>query len=205
MAVDFSVTQYVEEWSTSLFAHCEMAPWHIIQTAEDLISKAIARLEPDYLIDNEFAIHPSATIESGVILKGPGIVGPRCFVASGSYLRGGVFLSENCIVGPGSELKTSFMFSSSKIAHLNFVGDSVIGSGVNIEAGAIIANYRNELDDHTIRILFQGESINTGVSKFGSLIGDKARIGANAVVAPGALIAPGGKVGRLQLLDQYPY
>lgn len=115
------------------------------------------------------------------------------------------YLGEDCIVGPGSELKTSFMFPRSKIAHLNFVGDSLIGSGVNIEAGAIIANYRNEFADKTIRILHQGEAIDTGVAKFGSLIGDNARIGANAVVAPGALIAPGSKVGRLQLVDQHPY
>ncbi len=95
------------------------------------------------------------------------------------------------------------MFAGSKIAHLNFVGDSIIGSDVNIEAGAVIANYRNELDDKTIRIAFEGDVIDTGVTKFGALIGDGARIGANAVVAPGALLKPGRKVGRLQLEDQY--
>ncbi len=89
------------------------------------------------------------------------------------------------------------MFSGSKLAHLNFVGDSIIGPGVNIEAGAIIANYRNELADKTIRIVYEGKIIDTGVTKFGSLIGDNSRIGANAVIAPGALITPGSMVGRL--------
>jgi bifunctional N-acetylglucosamine-1-phosphate-uridyltransferase/glucosamine-1-phosphate-acetyltransferase GlmU-like protein len=140
-----------------------------------------------------------------VVLKGSGIIGARCFVASGSYLRGGAYLAEDCIIGPNSELKSSVMFAGSKIAHLNFVGDSIVGSGVNIEAGAIIANYRNELADKRIRILSDGVIIDTGVDKFGALVGDHVRIGANSVIAPGAVILPETKIGRLQLIDQYPH
>lgn len=119
-------------------------------------------------------------------------------------MRGGTYLAGECTIGPGSELKTSFMFPGSKIAHLNFIGDSILGSNVNIEAGAIVANYRNELDDKTIRILLDGKMIDTGVDKFGALIGDRSRVGANAVIAPGALLRPETKIGRLQLVDQYP-
>lgn len=68
----------------------------------------------------------------------------------------------------------------------------------------MVANYRNELADKTIRIPHCGTVIDTGVDKFGSLIGDQVRIGANAVVAPGAILALGQKLGRLQLLDQHP-
>jgi bifunctional N-acetylglucosamine-1-phosphate-uridyltransferase/glucosamine-1-phosphate-acetyltransferase GlmU-like protein len=71
---------------------------------------------------------------------------------------------------------------------MNFVGDSIIGADVNIEAGAIIANYRNELEGRNIRIAYRGQVIDTGVSKFGALVGDGSRIGANAVVAPSALL-----------------
>jgi UDP-N-acetylglucosamine diphosphorylase / glucose-1-phosphate thymidylyltransferase / UDP-N-acetylgalactosamine diphosphorylase / glucosamine-1-phosphate N-acetyltransferase / galactosamine-1-phosphate N-acetyltransferase len=199
------VSRYVDAWSKSAFADADMAPWAVVQEAETLIRKALATLGTDYQIDNEFAVHRSANVEAGAVLKGPGIIGPRCFVAAGAYLRGGTYLGDSCIVGPGSELKTSFMFPGSKIAHLNFVGDSILGSGVNIEAGAVVANYRNELADKTIRILFEGRVIDTGVIKFGALIGDHARIGANAVVAPGALVLPGTHIGRLELVDQYPY
>lgn len=162
-------------------------------------------LNDDYVIDNNCAIHRAATIETGVTIKGPAIVGAGCFVAAGSYLRGGTFLAGDCIIGPGSELKSSYMFFGSKIAHLNFAGDSIIGSGVNIEAGAIIANYRNEFVEKVIRIKLGSGVIDTGVEKFGSLIGDNVRIGANAVVAPGALIKPNTKIARLQLVDQHPY
>jgi bifunctional N-acetylglucosamine-1-phosphate-uridyltransferase/glucosamine-1-phosphate-acetyltransferase GlmU-like protein len=103
------------------------------------------------------------------------------------------------------ELKSTFMFRGSKVAHLNFVGDSIVGSDVNIEAGAIVANYRNEMDNKRILILWKGTIIDTGVEKFGALIGDNARIGANAVVAPGALIEAGTRLTRLGKVDQYPH
>ena len=202
---DFAINEYVAAWTASPFAKNNLAAWCVVQEAEPIIREALREVGEEYSVKGEFAIHKTAAVEAGVILKGPGIIGARCFIAAGSYLRGGVYLAENCIIGPSSELKSSFMFSGSKIAHFNFVGDSIIGSCVNIEAGAIIANYRNELVDKAIRIKLATGVIDTGVNKFGALIGDNVRIGANAVVAPGALISPDTKIGRLQLFDQYPY
>jgi bifunctional N-acetylglucosamine-1-phosphate-uridyltransferase/glucosamine-1-phosphate-acetyltransferase GlmU-like protein len=61
-----------------------------------------------------------------------------------AYLRAGVWLGEGCVVGPGAELTSSFLFAGSKLAHFNFVGDSILGNDVNLEAGSIVANHRNE-------------------------------------------------------------
>lgn len=205
MAGKHSIADYIDAWNGSPFADVGLDPWQVVAQAEGIISRAQDALGPGYRFANDFAVHSSATIETGVVLKGVGIVGPGCFIAAGAYLRGGTYLGEGYIIGPGSELKTSFMFAKSKIAHLNFVGDSILGSDVNVEAGAMIANYRNELADKTIRIRFGDEVIDTGVHKFGALVGDHARIGANAVLAPGALIPQGTVVGRLQLVDQRPH
>jgi len=101
----------------------------------------------------------------------------------------------------GAELKSSFVFAGSKLAHFNFVGDSVLGAQVNLEAGSIVANYRNERDDKEIRVRIGAALQSTGVQKFGALIGDRARLGANAVAAPGTLLLPGTVVRRLQLVD----
>ncbi|RSC29837.1 LpxA family transferase [Pseudomonas putida] len=161
-------------------------------------------LGDDYVRTGTVVVHRNATVEAGALVKGVAIIGPGCFIASGSLLRGGCWLGEGCIIGPGAELKTSIMFAGSKLAHFNFVGDSVLGSGVNIEAGAIIANYRNELDAPDIRLQYQGQIITLPTPKFGALVGDNCRIGANAVVAPGAILAPRTRVGRLALLDQRP-
>lgn len=204
MKNDLKISDFISAWTGSPFSGADGLAWQVTSRAEEIIRACLGQLGPEYVMDAEVAVHRSAVIEGGCTLKGPIIIGPRSFVAAGAYLRGGVFLDEDCIIGPGSELKTSFMFKGSKIAHLNFVGDSILGSGVNVEAGAVIANYRNEKEDKTIRIKVEGQIIETGVEKFGALVGDGARIGANAVIAPGALIWPGMKVARLQLVDQAP-
>jgi NDP-sugar pyrophosphorylase family protein len=178
-----------------------MAPWEITSRSKAIVTRAISGLA-GYDIADGVAIHRKASVEKGAVIKGPAIIGPGCFVAATSYLRDGVFLDEDCIVGPACELKSVFMLKGSKLAHLSFVGDSIIGAGANVEAGAMIANYRNERADKRIRIRIGESDIDTGVEKFGAVIGDDARIGANAVIAPGALIAAGAIVPRLSLVDQ---
>jgi NDP-sugar pyrophosphorylase family protein len=195
----------LREWLPSaadgLFAGLlDLAPWEITTKADAIIRRALATLQ-NYSIHDGVAVHRAATVEPGAVLKAPAIIGPNAFVASGAYLRGGVLLDEDCIVGPSCELTSVFMLARSKIAHLSFVGDSILGAGANIEAGAVVANYRNERADKRIRIVLDGETLDTGVDKFGALIGDGARIGAGAVIAPGALIRPGAVVKRLSLVD----
>jgi UDP-N-acetylglucosamine diphosphorylase / glucose-1-phosphate thymidylyltransferase / UDP-N-acetylgalactosamine diphosphorylase / glucosamine-1-phosphate N-acetyltransferase / galactosamine-1-phosphate N-acetyltransferase len=180
------------------------APWGLTAQAPEIVSALLVTLGPDYVAREGVAVHRSATVEANAVVKGPTIIGPFCFVANSASLRGGVFLGEGCTIGPATEVKSCFMFAGSKLAHLNFVGDSILGAGVNCEAGSIIANYRNELADKRIRILLDGRVVETDVDKFGALVGDGARIGANAVVAPGALLKPGTIVPRLGLVDQRP-
>ena len=181
-----------------------LAPWEWTRDAPTLIQAALATLGADYFIadSGDVAVHPSATVEDGSQIKGPAIIGPHCLVARTALIRGGCWLDAACIVGPACELKSSYLFAGAKLAHLNFVGDSVIGAGANIEAGAMIANYRNERADKRIRIRSGEIIIDTGAEKFGALVGDGARIGANAVIAPGALLAAGAIVARLSLIDQ---
>ena len=94
---------------------------------------------------------------------------------------------------PGAELKSSFVFADSTLAHFNFVGDSILGSDVNLEAGAVVCNHRNE---------HGAAGLPATARKFGALVGDGSRIGANAVLAPGTLLRPNSIVGRLELVDQ---
>jgi NDP-sugar pyrophosphorylase family protein len=177
-----------------------LAPWAGLQPRE-LTSQAVAIVEQllaslsasEYRVSSGIAIHGSATVEQGATLKPPLIVAAGAFVAAGAYLRGGCWLAEGSCVGPSSELKSTFMFAGSVLAHFNFVGDSIIGSRVNLEAGAVVCNHRNE------RAV--GDPSAPPV-KFGALIGDGCRIGANAVLAPGTILVPNSIVGRLQLVDQ---
>ena len=181
-----------------------LTPWQALNELESLIDKILLGLNSqEYLINNNQAIHKSATIEPNAQLKGSVIIGPNCFIANGSLVRGGVILEANCTIGHCSELKTAFLFSGSKLAHLNFVGDSVIGADVNIEGGAVIANYRNEWLSKEIQICYQDQCFVTGVLEFGALVGDHSRIGANAVISPGAILSPNTIIRRGKVIDQY--
>ncbi len=178
------------------------APWELTSQSESIVRRLFENLRPtEFRIADEIAIHASATVEDGAIVKGPLILGPDCFVAAGAYLRGGNWIGERCIIGPGAELKSSFVFHRTKLAHFNFVGDSILGSDVNLEAGSIVCNYRNERADKEIRVRIDRTLHRTGCDKFGALVGDHCRIGANAVVAPGALLPAGTIIRRTALHD----
>ena len=164
----------------------------------------IEKLGDDFSICDGVAIHKKAIIGHNVTIKAPAIISADCFVGSNSYLRNGVFLGPGAKVGISCEVKTSILLEGSAIAHFNFVGDSIIGHNVNIEAGAILCNHYNEREDDIVYVVNNGERICTGLHKFGALVGDGCRIGANAVLSPGTLLKPKTVVRRLELVEQDP-
>ena len=191
--------------ATPLAAWRHVPPWDLVAQAPQIVRSLLAGLAAsDHAIDGDVAVHRSATVEPGAVLKGPLVIGPACFIAAGAYLRGGNWLDHGCTIGPGAELKSSFLFAGTTLAHFNFVGDSVLGAGVNLEAGSIVCNHRNERSDREVHVWLHGARRATGQSKFGALVGDGCRIGANAVLAPGTLLLPATVVGRGQLIDQDP-
>ena len=204
MPENVHLASYIAIFDRSPLAHwSDASPWEITCRSEEIVRQLLAELPAEeYVIADEVAVHRSATVETGAVLKGPLILGAACFVATGAYLRGGSWVAENCIFGPGAELKSSFVFAGTKLAHFNFVGDSVLGERVNPEAGSIICNYRNERTAKEVMVRLESGLHPTGVTKFGAVIGDDSRIGANAVVAPGALCKPGTVVRRTELCDQ---
>jgi UDP-N-acetylglucosamine diphosphorylase / glucose-1-phosphate thymidylyltransferase / UDP-N-acetylgalactosamine diphosphorylase / glucosamine-1-phosphate N-acetyltransferase / galactosamine-1-phosphate N-acetyltransferase len=202
--MNLRISDFTNALDGTPFAACaDATPWALTASIEDHVRAALALLDSrDWQVHGDVAIHRRAMVEAGAQLKGPAVIGAECFVSATALLRGGVWLSQRCAVGPACELKSSWLGASSKLAHMSFVGDSVIGSDVNFEAGSIVANHRNERGDKRIRVRVDGVLQTLGVTKFGALIGDHARIGANAVLAPGTLIAANTVVPRLSLVDQ---
>ena len=183
----------------------QVTPWTITNNIPSAIWDRIKDLpEADYNINNGIAVHKAAIIEAGVILKPPVIIGPYCFVGAHAYLRDGVFLDESVKIGPGTELKTIIVMAFSTLAHFNFAGNSIIGSHVNLEAGAVIANHYNDRTEKDIMVTYDGDRISTGMDKFGALVGDYCKIGANAVLSPGTILERKSIVGRLVLVEQNP-
>ena len=176
--------------------------WNVTTNLIHLLREKTGLLDKHYKVSGGLAVHDSAEIEKGAVIKGNGIIGPGCFVASGAYLRGGVYLFDKVTIGPGCEVKTTVILSGSTLAHFNYVGDSVIGRNVNFEAGAVIANHHNDKVDKKISVIHQGKRIDTGLEKFGAIVGDDCKIGANAVLCPGTVLTAASIVQRLQLIDQ---
>lgn len=196
--------EYISGFSALFPSIADEEPWLIPAFIPELLTELIAEQLEGYRIADGIAIHESATVEDGAVLKGPVVIGKNCFVGAHAYLRGGVYLVENTRVGPGCEIKCSLIGRNSSVAHFNFVGDSLIGNQVNMEAGAVIANHYNERTDKRIFVLVNGTSIDAKREKLGAVVGDDARIGANAVLSPGTLLLPHSVVGRLELVEQNP-
>jgi UDP-N-acetylglucosamine diphosphorylase / glucose-1-phosphate thymidylyltransferase / UDP-N-acetylgalactosamine diphosphorylase / glucosamine-1-phosphate N-acetyltransferase / galactosamine-1-phosphate N-acetyltransferase len=177
-------------------------PWDLTASIQSILVQKIKSLSSEFQITNDVAIHKKARIEENVTLKGPIIISDGCFIGAHAYLRAGVFLGEKSVIGPGCEVKSSFILSGSALAHFNFVGDSLVGSFVNMEAGSIIANHFNERLDKTIYVVIDKKKTAINITKFGALVGDHTKIGANAVLSPGTILSPQSIVKRLELVEQ---
>ncbi len=185
-----------------LAAWADIEPWRVTGCATEIVRSLIAKLpRQEFTVEGEVACHRTARIEAGALLKGAVVIGPGCFVAAHALLRGGVWLERDCTIGPGCEVKSSMLFAAVRLAHFNFVGDSLIGPEVNFEAGSVVANTRNE-HGGTVNVRVGNRFHDTGVHKFGAVVGSRTRVGANAVLAPGSILAVGSVVERLALIDQ---
>jgi len=125
-------------------------------------------------------IHPSVEIE------GPALIGKNCKIAHGAYLREGCIIGDNVNVGHAVEVKHSLILNNAFIAHLNYIGDSIIGNGANISGGVILANFR--LDKKNIIIKSPDGEIDTKLQKFGAAVGDNSVVGVNSVLNPGTIL-----------------
>ena len=178
------------------------SPWNITARLKDIIEGIIPNLGADFKVDKGVAIHRSAILEPGVTLKSPIIIMDNCIVGANAYFREGVYLDSYVKIGPSSEIKSSLIFSNTAIAHLNYIGNSIIGRDVNFEGGSIAANHYNERADKRIYVYYNNRIIDTGMEKFGALVGDHSKIGANGVLSPGTILEKKSIVKRLELIEQ---
>lgn len=194
---------FISQFPELLAGYLYKAPWEITTDIKAILVDILKNgLDEVFEINDGVAIHKSAIVEQGVTLKPPVIVSAHCFLGAHSYFREGVFLAESVKVGPGCEIKSSVICAQTAIAHFNYVGNSIVGCRVNFEAGSIAANHYNERQEKEIRVIFNNKVIKTGVNKFGAIVGDDSKIGANAVLSPGTILAKGSVVKRLELVEQ---
>ncbi len=165
-------------------------PWSILSQNEYGIENQLSRLTDS---KDGVIIHPSAKIGDNVRIEGQCYIGANAEIRHSAYLRKGSWICEGAVVGHSSEIKNSVLLPNSKAPHFNYVGDSIVGIGVNLGAGVKLSNVRNDKGDVIVRMR-DGEKINSGLTKLGALIGDYSQIGCNVVTNPGAILAPSSMV-----------
>lgn len=120
------------------------------------------------------------------MIKGPTIIGANCEIRCGAYIRGGVVVGDKAVVGNSCELKVCLLFDEANVPHFSYVGDSILGWKSHLGAGVKISNLK--VTRRPVVVTINGTRYDTGLRKFGAIIGDEAEVGCNSVLNPGTLL-----------------
>jgi NDP-sugar pyrophosphorylase family protein len=120
------------------------------------------------------------------VIKGPAIIGRHCEVRANAYVRENVIVGDHCVLGNACEFKNAILFNGCQVPHFSYVGDSVLGCKAHLGAGVILSNVKSLAGSVVVEAA--GRRLETGLRKFGAVVGDRADIGCNCVLAPGSVI-----------------
>src|SRR5437762_4613150 len=188
---DLSQTEHA-----ALFEGCEYA-WEALKKIKDYVKTNIRpalknRCEGTAYIGEQVFIGEGTVVEDGVMIRGPAIIGRNCQLRHNAYLREDVIVGDNCVVGNSCELKHVLMFNHCQAPHFNYVGDSILGHKAHLGAGVKVSNIK--LDRTNVMVEMDGRPFDSGLRKFGALLGDGSEIGCNAVLNPGSILGRGAIV-----------
>lgn len=141
---------------------------------------------PALHIEGPVYVHPTAQLPHLGTLIGPIWIGPESRLLPGCYLRSNVIVGARCVVGHNAELKNALLLDDVQVPHRPYVGDSVLGNGSHLGAGVVLSNLR--LDQKNITVRLPSGAVDSGLRKFGALLGDRAEVGCNAVLNPGTIL-----------------
>jgi NDP-sugar pyrophosphorylase family protein len=174
-------------------SYAPAAPWALLGEPLDTVLRELpssdirVRLLPEvHLVGDRIVIGRGARIHPGVVIEGPIFIGEDVEIRPGAYLRGGVWIGERSVVGASTEVKRAIFLPGARAPHLNYVGDSILGHGVNLGAGTILSNFR--LGGGEVRIAAPGGGVASGRRKLGAVLGDGVATGCNCVLHPGVVV-----------------
>ena len=150
------------------------------------------RCEGVAFIGERVFIGEGTVVEDGAMIKGPAIIGGNCEIRHNAYIRENVIVGDDCVVGNSCELKNSLLFNRVTVPHFNYVGDSILGYKAHTGAGVILSNVKSLPGNVTVEA--NGQRIDTGLRKFGALLGDGVEVGCNSVLNPGSVIGRGSVI-----------
>jgi bifunctional UDP-N-acetylglucosamine pyrophosphorylase/glucosamine-1-phosphate N-acetyltransferase len=185
-------------------------PWDLLRANEQCIStltghEISGEVHPSSVIEGVLHLGPGTRILPGVFIEGNIVIGANCKIGPTCYLRGNTSIGDNCHIGQSVEIKNCLILGKTNVGHLSYVGDSVLGEGVNFGAGTTTSNLRHDGKNH--RSLVDGVLIDTGRRKLGAIVGDHVHTGINTSIYPGRKLGPGtttrpGEIVERDLLAQ---
>lgn len=170
-----------------LLETCEY-PWLALPKIKEFVlalGKTLSTDEYD-LVGDDVWIAKSAKIAPSATICGPAIIGKDTELRTGAFIRGSVIVGCGCVVGNSCELKNAILFDSVQVPHFNYVGDSILGYKSHTGAGAITSNVKS--DKTLVTVKTEDGVIETGLKKFGAMLGDFVEVGCNSVLNPGTVI-----------------
>ena len=163
-------------------------PWEVLPLIGEFIKKLGETLSPDEYEKRgeDIWVAKSASVFDSAYITGPAIIGKEAQVRQCAFIRGNVIVGEGAVVGNSTELKNAILFNKVQVPHFNYIGDSILGFRAHTGAGVIASNVK--LDKKPVVVKDGGERMDTGLKKFGAILGDYAEIGCNSVLNPGTVV-----------------
>ena len=169
-------------------------PWEALEKINDFIIKLGNKLDStkyDKIGENVW-IAKSAKVMPTAYIQGPAIIGENVQIRHCAFIRGKAIVGEGAVVGNSVELKNVILFNKVQVPHYNYVGDSILGYKAHMGAGSITSNVKS---DKKLVIVKNGkEQIETGIKKFGAMIGDEVEVGCNSVLNPGTVVGKNSNI-----------
>ena len=165
-------------------------PWELLPKISAFILELGATLsEEEYeKVGENVWIAKSAKVAPTAFINGPAIIGKNAEVRHCAFIRGNAIVGEGAVVGNSTELKNVILFNKVQVPHYNYVGDSILGYKAHMGAGSITSNVKS---DKKLVVVKDGtERIETGLKKFGAMLGDEVEVGCGSVLNPGTVIGP---------------
>ena len=178
-------------------------PWQALPLIGEFIKKLGSTLSPEEY-DNpaeHIWIAKSASVAPSAYINGPCIIGKNAEVRHCAFIRGNAIVGEGAVVGNSTELKNVVLFNKVQVPHYNYVGDSVLGYKAHMGAGSITSNVKS--DKTLVKVRCEGEQIETGLKKFGAMLGDNVEVGCGSVLNPGTVIGRGSSIYPLSSVRGY--
>ena len=173
--------------AADVFADCEY-PWEVLPLISDFILQ-LGKTLPQEKYEKrgeDIWVAKSAVIAPTAYIKGPCIIDENAEIRHCAFIRGKAVIGKNCVVGNSTEIKNVILFDNVQVPHYNYVGDSVLGYRSHMGAGAVTSNVKQ--DKTPVTVNYKGEKIETGLKKFGAMLGDFVEVGCGSVLNPGTVV-----------------